>query len=268
MVLYRLRKQAGLTAEEAARQLGVSPSTITRGEKGERGVNRDDLAALLTMYRAPRALRNALLRLHAESHKPGLLDRHEFDVHEDLEKWIDFEQDAIRIINYQPLLIPGLLQTFPYARALFDSGDPRLTEEEKDERVTARIARQAWLRGPGRAELEIVLHEAALHQRVGSAKVMRDQLGYLVEVSFRAAVSIRVIPHDVGAHPGMDGPFVIMDYRDMPSLVHLENKVASLYLEEESDANAYRLAYEGLLTVAHPPERSVDLISKIAAGMA
>lgn len=188
-------------------------------------------------------------------------------MHEDLFNWIGFEQDATKIRNCQPLLIPGLLQTFAYARALFEVGDPSLTEEEKNERVATRIARQALLCGEAPPRLQLVLHQAALHQKVGGVAIMRDQLSSLPEAAKRPNLCIRVIPADVGAHPGMDGPFVIMDYAGLPSLVHIENKVSSLYLEEKDDIETYRLAYTGLSAVALPPDRSADLIRRIAMGM-
>jgi transcriptional regulator with XRE-family HTH domain len=267
MVLRRLREESGLTEGEVGARLGVSRSTVSRAETGKRGLSAEDLASMLTLYGTSRSLRKALLKLHVDADKPGLLDRGELHVHEDLEKWIGFEQDADHIYNYQPLLIPGLLQTFPYARAVIEGFGVPLPDEEIDDRVAARIARQTLLRQPNPPRLEVVLHEAALHQRVGGEEVMRDQLGFLIESSFRPAVTLRVIPRRVGAHPGMNGPFVIMEYAGLPSLVLLENKVASLYLEEPGDINAYKLAYEGLLAVALAPERSVDLISKVASGM-
>ncbi|HET9142331.1 helix-turn-helix transcriptional regulator [Actinophytocola sp.] len=267
MVLRRLREESGLTEDDVAKRLGVSRSTVSRVETGKRGLTSEDLASMLTLYGTARPLRKALLKLHAEVDKPGLIDRGELHVHEDLEKWIGFEQDADHIYNYQPLLVPGLMQTFPYARAVIAGADLSLNDQDIDDRVAARIARQALVHRVDSPRLEVVLHEAALHQRVGGEGVMRDQLGYLIESSFRPAVTLRVVPGHVGAHPGMNGPFVIMEYSGLPSLVLLENKVASLYLEEPDDIRAYKLAYEGLLAVALSPERSVDLISKVASGM-
>lgn len=223
---------------------------------------------MLALYRTPRPLRDALLKLHADAEMPNMLDHGDLPLHDDLQKWIGFEQDAARIRNYEPLLIPGLLQTFPYAKEVIAGADLSLTEQEVDDRVAARIARQALLRRPDRPALEVILHEAALRQRVGGAKIMGQQLGYLIEVAARPRVTIHVIPANVGAHPGMNGPFVIMDYDDLPSLIHLENKVASLYLDDKADIKTYKLAHDGLLAVAFSPEQSVELIGKIASGMA
>lgn len=266
--LRQLRKDAGLNTVDAAKELGVSTSMISRIESGHRGLRRDDLVGLMVIYRVDRKLRKALLDLYEKADEPGLVDRGELHMHEDLEKWIGFEQDAVKICNYQPLLIPGLLQTFDYARAVIERGVLPRTEQEIDERVTARIARQVLLRGVRPPQLNLILHQAALHQKVGGPKVMREQLDALVEAGQRPNISVRVVPADVGAHPGMNGPFVITDYAALPSLVHLENKVASLYLEEKRDIDAYRLAYTGLSAVAMPPDRSADLIRRVAKGMA
>jgi transcriptional regulator with XRE-family HTH domain len=266
--LKQLRKEAGLNTVESARQLGVSTSMISRIESGHRSVRRDDLVGLLVVYRVDKKLRKAMLDLHEKAQEPGLIDRGELHVHEDLANWIGFEEDAIEIRNYEPLLIPGLLQTSDYARAIMERGVVPRTKEEIDERVAARIARQVLLRGRDPLRLRLILHQAALHQQVGGAEVMRDQLNSLYESAHRPNISIRVVPADVGAHSGMDGPFVIMDYVDLPSLVHLENKVSSLYLEEKRDIDAYRLAYNGLSAVAFPPDRSADLIWRIAKSMA
>ncbi|HEV8556446.1 MAG TPA: helix-turn-helix transcriptional regulator [Actinophytocola sp.] len=268
LVLRRLRAKSGLSGIEVAQKLGVSSSLISRAESGKRGINRDDLSALLTIYEVERPLRNALMNLHARGTSPEMLDRGDLKIHQDLETWIGFEQDATVIHNYEALLIPGLLQTFPYAKAVIMAADLSLTEQEVEDRVNARIARQALLRISQAPQLDIVLHEAALHQRVGGVDVMRDQLGCLLEASYRSRINVRIVPAEVGGHPGMNGPFVIMDYAELPSLIHLENKVASLYLDDASDVAAYKLAFEGLLAVALPTDRSADLISKIASSMA
>jgi hypothetical protein len=102
---------------------------------------------------------------------------------------------------------------------------------------------------------------------VGGVDVMRDQLGYLLETSFRPAITVRIVPAEIGEHAGMSGPFDILDYAELPSLVRLKNRVASLYLEDEPDVTAYQRAFAGLQAIALPPDRSADLISKIASNM-
>jgi transcriptional regulator with XRE-family HTH domain len=268
LVLRRLRAASGLNGLEVAEKIGVSSSLISRAESGKRGISRDDLSALLTLYGVDRPLRQALLDLHANGTNPEMLDRGDLDFQEHVATWMGFEQDATVIHSYGVLLVPGLLQTFPYARAVITAAGPSLSEQEVEERVNADIAQQSLLRNPSGPELDVVLHEAALHQRVGGVDAMRGQLGYLLEATYRPRITIRIVPAETGAHAGMSGPFVIMDYAELPSLVHLKNTVGSLYLEDESDVKSYKSAFKDLLAVAIPPDRSQDLISKIARSMA
>jgi transcriptional regulator with XRE-family HTH domain len=267
LVLRRLRAQSGLTGIEVAAKIGVSSSLISRAESGKRGISRDDLSALLTIYGVERPIRTALLNLHNHATNPEMLDRGDLDFLGDLATWMGFEQDATVIHYFEPLLVPGLLQTFPYAKAVIMDADRSLSDEKVDERVNAGIAQQSLLRSLDSPRLDIIVHEAALHQRVGGVEVMRGQLGYLLETSFRPRIEIRIVPAEVGGHGGMSGPFAIMDYAELSSLVQLKNKVASLYLEDESDIAAYKHAFNGLRAVALPPDRSADLISKIASNM-
>jgi transcriptional regulator with XRE-family HTH domain len=267
LALRRLRAQSGLTGIDVADKIGLSSSLISRIESGQRGINRDDLSALLTLYGVERPLRTALLNLHANATNPEMLDRGDLDFH-DLATWIGFEQDATMIHHYEALLIPGLLQTFPYARAVVMAAGLTLSDEEVEDRVNASIARQSLLRTPYHPQLNMVVHEAALHQRVGGVDVMRDQLHYLLEAAFRPGITFQIVHAEIGAHAGMSGPFVIMDYAELPSLVHLKNTVASLYLEDETDIKTYQSAFAGLRAVALSPDRSADLISTIASSMA
>ncbi|HEV8556676.1 MAG TPA: helix-turn-helix transcriptional regulator [Actinophytocola sp.] len=267
LVLHRLRALSGLSGLEIAAKLGVSSSLISRAESGKRGISRDDLSALLTLYGVDRPARNALLHLHADATSPEMLDRGDLDFRDDLATWSGLDQDATVMHLYEALIVPGLLQTFPYARAAIIAADLGLSEEEVEERVNADIARQSLLRGPSAPHLDIILHEAALHQRVGGAPVMRDQLGYLLEASFRARIEIRIVPAEAGEHAGMGGPFVILDYAELPSLVRLRNKVGTLYLEDQTDVAAYQRAFDSVRAIALAPDRSADLISKIASNM-
>jgi transcriptional regulator with XRE-family HTH domain len=260
--LRRLRKEQRLTSRDVAKELGISLATVSRIETIGLGLHRDALVELLTLYKVPRAKKAGLLQMLEQLNEPGLLDRDELKTNEDTANWIGLEQDAIRIFNYQTLLIPGLLQTFPYARALFECHG--LPEEEVASRTSARIARQALLRRRAPLAFEAILHEAALREVVGGAVVMRAQLEHLVEIGQHPGVSIRILPFGRGAHQGLTSSFVIMEYRALPSLVLLENQVADLYLEEKADINAYKLSWQAIRDLTYGPEDSAVLITDIA----
>lgn len=265
MELRRLRKEKGLSGPDVERVTGIPPSTLSRVENSERAIKRDDLTALLVVYGVPRPVREAITALFVAAAEPGLLDENDLKVHEELATWVGFEQDAVNIRNYEQFLVPGLAQTLDYARAVITSFGIPLEPDEVDRRVAARIARQALLRRDDRPKVTVLLHEAALRQDVGGADVMRDQLRHLEALTLSGLVELRIVPDGIGGHPGLDGgPFVILDFAGLPSLAHVEHKVSSFYLEETDKVNAYKVAFNGILAVAHGVRDSVELLHRAA----
>jgi transcriptional regulator with XRE-family HTH domain len=264
--LRRLRKEQRLTSRDVAKMLGISLATVSRIETIGLGLHRDALVELLTLYKVPRHKKTGLLQMLEQLNEPGLLDRFNLNPDDKAATWIGLEQDAKQIYSYQVMWVPGLLQTFPYARAAIESARPRISEEEVDIRTSARIARQALLRRRS-LQLHVVLHEAALHTLVGGVEIMHDQLMHLLEVIDQQIVDLRVIPFGRGAHAGLQGAFLIADYRALPSVVMLENKVSGLYLEEREDVAAYRLCWQEIRGLAYEPEESAALIRSTADGL-
>lgn len=262
--LRRLREDAELSLAYVGDKVGISATKLSRMENGHRALNVDDVAALLGFYGAPRPLRQALLKLLRDATTPGWWDRGEMHLHADLQFWIELEDDAVSMRNYEPLLVPGLLQTEEYAHAVISGSGVPLPAREIADRVSARIARQRLLERRKGFRLHVLLHEAALHQRVGGPHVMREQLAHLVEAAALPTVTLQVVPSGVGPHPGLgSGAFVLLDYQSLPSLVHLENKVSSLYLEERADVDTYTVAFNEILALAHGGAGSVELIQAI-----
>ncbi|GGP86590.1 helix-turn-helix domain-containing protein [Saccharothrix coeruleofusca] len=266
--LARVRGERGLTQKDVERLLGIPSSTLSRIESCERAVRRDDLSALLAIYQVARPVREAVLELHREANLPSLLEEADLHVHDELATWVGFEEHAVEIRNYEHFLVPGLCQTEDYARAVIENYGLPLERSEVHRRVAARIARQGLLRREGGPRLNVLLHEAALWQDVGGPDVMREQLRHLAALADRPGIEVRIVPGGVGAHPGLvEGAFVILDFVGLPSLVHIEHMVHSLYLEEKPDANAYKAAFNGILAVAHGARDSVDLIRKLGEGL-
>jgi uncharacterized protein DUF5753 len=162
-------------------------------------------------------------------------------------------------------MIPGLLQTMPYAQACVAKSLMLDDQEAIDERVIGRVHRQAVLRGPGGPALLAIIGEAALRCPIGGRAVLRDQLRYLVEVAERENVTLRVVPIAFGGHPGLLGSFLRMRFHDRPSVVFLENQTSSLFLEDFSDTAAYDQAIVQLLDLAISEEDSLRLVAEMAA---
>lgn len=260
--LRRLRKGACLTSEEAAGRIGISQSKISRIENGQVGLQADEVAALLGVYHTDAANRERLLGLVREAERSGLVQMHGENLPEQWQALIDWESKATSLRNYQPLGVPGLLQTSDYARALIQgTAEMALSTAELDGKVSARLGRQGILSRPLPPELHVVLHEPVLHLPVRDHDVMAGQLRALLEAARRPRVTIQVVPMIAGPHPGLEGPFMVLDFEADPTLVYLENRAMSIFLEEEPQIESYRLAWQAILAKALPERRSLEVIA-------
>ncbi|MBA0128305.1 helix-turn-helix domain-containing protein [Haloechinothrix sp. YIM 98757] len=264
--LRRLRKKAGLTSGEVGARLGVSQSKISRIETGAVGLRVEEIAAMLGLYHVPVTEREEILDLAREAANPGWVQARGPRLPDQWQALIEFERTATALWNYEPLWVPGLLQTSDYARAIIDgTAAQERTESELDTKVAARLGRQGILSRALPPELHVLLYEPALRVPVGGAAVMAGQLRYLLEVARRPRVNVRVVPVRVGPHPGLEGPFMIMGFDAEATLVYLENRVQSIFLEEEPHIASYRLAWDGIAARALPPNLSAELITRLAA---
>ncbi|WP_163511429.1 helix-turn-helix domain-containing protein [Fodinicola acaciae] len=267
--LRRLRKARGLTTGEVGARLGVSQSKISRIENCQLGLQLEEVAAMLGLYHVPIDRRDEILGLVREAAKPGWVEAHGEGLSEQWKALIDYERSATRLRNYEPLVVPGLLQTPEYARAIIHATAVcKRTDSEIESRVAARLGRQAILSRPLPPELHALVYEAALLTQVGGADVLAAQLRHLLVMAGKRQITIQVVPISAGPHPGLESPFMIMDSDAYETLVYLENKVLSIFLEETAHIETYRLAWKTILAKALSPERSAELIARAAANMA
>ncbi|MGH3963409.1 MAG: helix-turn-helix domain-containing protein [Pseudonocardiaceae bacterium] len=262
--LRTLREQAGLSGAEVAKRLGMSPSKISRIETGISGLQIEDVAALLGLYQVPASTRDELLDLVRRSEERGWWTRQP-GLPQLWRSLIDFEAKATRVQNYEALFVPGLLQTAEYARAIIQGIAPTITVAELDNLVAARMARQALLARASAPQFFAVVDEGALRRPVGEPGVMHRQLQHLLGAAEQPHVMLRVVPLAAGAHAGLRGSFVILEFAEEPALVFVENQSTGLFLEEEADLAAYRLALGNILNAALAPAATAELIAQIAA---
>jgi hypothetical protein len=165
-------------------------------------------------------------------------------------------------------VVPGLLQTPEYARAVTRAAADGLPDERLDTLVEVRLARQDVLRAQPPLRLSAVLDEAVLRREVGGPGVMARQLARLVEAARLPHVRLQVLPFAAGAHIGVTGPFVIFSFSSTSDLdvVVLDHLTSSLHLERKEDLEAYTEAFNALLIHALSPEDSLDFIAATAAG--
>jgi transcriptional regulator with XRE-family HTH domain len=262
--LRTLREARGLSCADVAKTLGVSASKISRIETGNSGLQLDDVSALLGFYQVTASKRNELLNLLRRGDQKGWWER-QAGLPQLWRALIDFENKATRIQVYHPLMIPGLLQTGEYCEAMIRATDDTLSDAELDNLVASRMARQTVLTRSTAPQYLAVIHEAALRMPVGGPGVMRRQLQHLLTIAERSNIVLRVLPVSAGAHAGLRGMFMILEFTDEPALVHVENQATGMFLEEESDLAGYRLALRNILNVSLAPAATVELIATIAA---
>lgn len=263
--LRKLRAKTGLSAAEVAEQVDMSSSKISRIETVDTGFYMDDLERLLDFYRVSPAYRVELLDLARHAEQRGLLRLHGNKLPEDWQTWVDFEAEASELLTYEPLMIPGLLQTSEYASTIIRATGPDLPDTQVEALAGSRMARQGLLGRPTPVELNAVIEEDVLSRPIGDPGALTRQLRHLVDTASKANVSVRVLPKATGLHAGLNGPFVVLGYDAEPSLVLVENKVSSLFLDEDEQIEAYTTVWSELLERALSPADSEELITSTAA---
>jgi hypothetical protein len=253
--------------EDVGRSIGYGASKLSRIEGATRGVKPGDLEQLLDLYGVTDpALRDFLAALARDGAKRGWWQTYDLvPAYADL---ISLETDAAAVHSYEPLLIPGLLQTAAYARAAIGAISMTATPETVSALVDVRLARQAVLTRPEPLKVRAIVHEAALWARVPGPGAMREQLERLLDITQNPHVTVQVIPKEAALHPGTIGGFTVLGF-DQPGLdvVLLENMDSSLYIEEPADVARYVEAFERVTATALPFDASADLIGKIKETM-
>lgn len=262
--LRRLRARSGHSCATVGTALGISASKISRIETGRIGLQADEVAALLGFYQVAKPQREELLELLRRAAEPGWWQVQGSRLPKLWQELIDFERSATAIVNYEPLVVPGLLQSADYAGALIHAANPALSEDEVENRVAARTARQALLGRPRPPRLLVLLEEGVLRRVVGDAGLMRRQVRHLEDAATRPNVTIQVVPTAAGAHPGLEGPFVILEFDGDPTIVHLETRRGSAFLDEDDDVAETMLALQHLQRIALSSDDSLALLADVA----
>ncbi|MFF8992196.1 helix-turn-helix domain-containing protein [Streptomyces sp. NPDC014983] len=263
--LRKLREQKNMTAEEVAERLLVSQSKISRLENGRRSISQRDVRDLCGVYEVEdQRVVDSLMEMARDSRQQGWW--HTFgDIPYSV--YIGLETDAESLRVYEPQIVTGLLQTPAYAEALVRGALPETSAAEIEKRVGVRMRRQERItdeKNPLR--LWVVLDEAALHRVVGSRLVMREQLEHLLALSELPHVTVQILPFEVGAHPGLNGQYAILEFADAAdsSVVYLEGVTSDLYLEKAQDVQKYAVMYEHLRAQSLNVEASRQLIDRVA----
>jgi transcriptional regulator with XRE-family HTH domain len=263
--LQRLRKDSGLSVAVVGEQLGVSASTISRIETSKREPTSEEVASILTVLGVKGVEREKLID---QARRQGELDMMENATStEQSRNFLNFEQRATRLVEFQLMLVPGLGQTADYAHAALSALRVRDREEDLEPWVGLRMRRQAILTRRNPPELHWIMTELSLRQPIGGARVMAKQVRHLIDQADRPNVTISVLPASVAEHPGLLCPFLIMDFAAEPTVVHVEDKTTGLFLDDEDKVALYKLTAEKLTDLALDEQRSLRLLKSIASDL-
>jgi hypothetical protein len=263
--LADLREHAGLTVKDVARELEWAESTLYRIESARRGVKPGDVLLLLDLFTrsgkvsVTQEQRDELLRLAREARKRGWWQTYSGAVPEPFVVYIGLEAEVATLRSYAGELVPGLLQTEEYARAIRRVSIPAPDPEQTDRWIALRVARQRRLTDEDSVLLWTVLNEGALRRVVGGPEVMVEQLARLIEVAELPNVTVQVLPFSAGAHPAIDSPFMILGFPDRgdQDVVYVEHMTQALYLETSPEVDGYTLAFDHLRARALDPDKSL-----------
>lgn len=272
--LVRLRKDRGLTQEQVADSLEWSSSKLIRVEGGRSSITKVDLDALLTAYGVTsESRRDQLHSLNRGARERGWWASYKDDVSPDYLRYVGLEAGAAFIRQFQLGFIPGLLQTEEYARAVTVVGS--VSPEKVDSVVGLRMMRQSELaRRSVPPRRYFVIDEGVIRRHIGIGKdrtVMPAQLRHMADQAERdELVTVRMIPFGTGAHPGLFGPFTLLEFEGgLPNVLYLDAGRGEFKVISGNDpqVKAYSEDFEDLLEEALPADKSIEFIRGVAAEM-
>jgi transcriptional regulator with XRE-family HTH domain len=257
---------AGLNGTQAAHQLGWSASRVSRLLSGKRGGTEVDVSAFLAVCGVKGKERDRLLELCREQNTPGWLQQHGSSLPNYLVTLVAHEKKATEIGDFQGIVLPGLLQTGDYARAVIKRS-ASIPVSEIENRVASRLARQSLFSRERPPTCTYFIPESVVRLPVGGAAVMSDQLNHLLRMSARPCLTLRVVPLSIGAHPGMGGSFILMEFAEFRPVVYLESATSSLFLEKREEIDTYRHILVAMRESALREEESRELIADVATSL-
>jgi transcriptional regulator with XRE-family HTH domain len=261
--LKEARLAAGMTHDQAADALDCKQPKISKIENAQVSVNSDDVRTLAELYRQPADRVEALARLARQAKKPGWWHSYADSLATDGEDFLEIETDAIRACNFEADVIPGLLQTEPYARAVIRAFDPEVSDDTVDKRTEIRMKRQRPVL-EGELRLWAVVDTGALERIVGGIEVQRAQLSHLVEAIQHPTVTFQVLPPEAGEHMAMSTPFACYTFPIGGGAVTMDHLAGTFCMEDQTVVDRYTLAFEHLRATALSTRDSLAWVRRVA----
>jgi DNA-binding XRE family transcriptional regulator len=264
--LRRLRTEAGVSRQDAGEAIRASEWKIHRLENGQVSFKERDIIDLVTRYGVTDPVEIAtFLTMARDANLPGWWNAYNDLLPQWFRAYVDLEAVAAQIRTYQGQLVPGLLQTEAYMRALMRGTLRDNQREEIERRVALRLTRQRLLTQDDGPWLWAVVDEAVLRRPVGGTKVLRGQIERLIEATTLPRVSLQVLLFSAGAHAAMVGAFSILRFaeQDLPDVVYLEHATNALYLDKPEDVEEYAHIMSSVGVHGAPPDQTAEILSQL-----
>lgn len=262
--LHLARKRAKLTATTVAEELGWSQGKLSKMEHGWRGTSSWDYGTLLGKLGVDRQTRERIQRIASEQDIGHFIRAHDGRLSDNLLCLMIHEQAAVTMHKYEPMLIPGLLQTETYARAVINP-DGVYPPEECEFNLAARMRRQSVLSGPRSPEAVFYIHEIALQAAIGGRQVMHDQMMRLAFMCEWKRLALRLIPMSRAGHPALVHAFSLMTFaKSIRPVAYSETDVATVFAEDERSIQAYQRKQQVLAGLALDAEQSRSVFARWA----
>jgi transcriptional regulator with XRE-family HTH domain len=265
--LRRLRESQSLKLEEVAERIGLAASTLSRIETGKAPTRPAYLSSMLELYGVDNpSQRQVLQDMAKDGHRKGWWALWDGVLPTGFTIYVGLEAEAASLRVYEPQVVHGLLQTEDYARAVMSTVRRRQTPAEIDKLVSLRMQRQEVLQKAEPLDLWIILDEGVLRRMTARSAVMRAQLEHLHSASQWPNVTIQVLSFGCGLHPGLGGPFTIIEFPERfdPDVVYTEGVTGQAYIEErDREVRSRSEAFDLLRATALPPVDSARLIQSL-----
>ncbi|MEV4680452.1 helix-turn-helix domain-containing protein [Streptomyces kurssanovii] len=252
-VVQALREHAGLSRVDLGAQVAYSKHTVESVELGRR------MPDEAFVERAEEALGNTGALRKAARH----LTRGEAGLAAWFRRWARLEREAVSLCTYECRLVPGLLQSEAYARAVFEGTIPLRTDEELEVQLTARMERQAMMRERPTVPFSFIVEEHVFWRRFGDAEAMRELLNHVLELTAPRNVTLQVVPLDAGLHACLDGPVQVLETREGRRLGYSEGQKNGRLISDPKEVSVVCQRYETLRSQALSPTESRDLLERL-----
>jgi transcriptional regulator with XRE-family HTH domain len=259
--LREARDAIGMGQRQLAELAGLHYTVLSKIENGHRVPSTEQTATMLAHLKVNGERAQTIIELARGTSEPLWLAVTLPEQQQQLEALLDLERNAKTITEVSPLLVPGLLQTTGYIRAIMSTA---VSTKEVETRTAVRIGRrEAITRDNNPVEFVALIGEGALRQIIGDTQVMIEQLRHLLKMAERPNVDLRVVPFSCGWHPALEGPFLMIAPEESEPVIHLENRRSGLFLHQREDVKIYREAAEWELRVAMSQEETSRLIAEL-----